>query len=614
MKALASVSELESGSFRSFMAWLNAFAQVHGLRVHTSWSKVWEYPWVWRHISDLPLHGLKVLDIGSELSPFPWFLASLGASVWIVEKDLTFAGAWERVKSEGQFPVEWKEVDGATLPFADDFFDLVLSFSVLEHIPEKGRAIAEAARVLKPSGRLALTFDICELNRGMSYPAWGGEPLNMAEFDSWIWQHPQLDPIDPSASWNTGDLTDFVKWNLQAAPHHNYAVGGAVFVKRPRRVVSSVRKHRVHVLDTGLCSGNIGDDAMYLGAAACLPPDLDLAFEVHDRQKAAQSGLERALDWRDVDAVRMSLLSSDAVLILTDTPVMEDWGLDWPLRSNAWKLDCCHRAGIPVHAAGIGVDLLRTPEALDIFKKSYLPISSWTVRSPQCRAALLEMGVPAERVSVGADWVWLAGLKPDARAGEEWRTINETDSSVRRVGVNLVGEIWAGNAARTRSWAQVLDRLSQEYGAHCFFFCNEPRSGDYYDAAIAGQVMGCMRTPATLVPNLCYHPAGMVAMLSTMDLTVSLRYHFTTFSLSAGVPCLSVARGQKMQSLNAELNLPFVGDAYQPAEKELLTEAGKAFADPRDYLRPAIIAANGLTIRARNNLALFHYSLNANRR
>ena len=497
MKALASVSELESGSFRSFMAWLNAFAQVHGLRVHTSWSKVWEYPWVWRRISDLPLPGLKVLDIGSELSPFPWFLASLGASVWMVEKDLTFAGVWERVKAEGQFQVEWKEVDSTTLPFPDQYFDLVLSFSVLEHIPEKERAVDEAVRVLKPDGRLALTFDICELGQGMSYPAWGGEPLNMQEFDSWIWNHPRLDPMEPSASWNTADLADFVKWNLRAAPHHNYAVGGAVFKKSPRETVSSVKKHRVHVLDTGLFSGNIGDDAMYLGAASCLPSGLEIAFEVHDSQKAAQLGVPQSLDWRDKDAVRTSILASDAVLLLTDTPVMEDWGLDWPLRANAWKLDCCHQAGIPVHAAGIGVDLLKTAEALEVFRNSYLPIRSWTVRSPRCRAALLEMGVPADRVAVGADWIWLAGLEPDPVASEKWRTTNSTEPSVRRVGVNLVGEIWAGDADRTRLWARLLDRLTEEYSAHVFFFCNEPRSGDYYDAAIAREVMESMRKPAT---------------------------------------------------------------------------------------------------------------------
>lgn len=43
------------------------------------------------------------------------------------------------------------------LPFADASFDTVLSNEVLEHVPEPGEMMAEAARVLKPGGMLVLT-------------------------------------------------------------------------------------------------------------------------------------------------------------------------------------------------------------------------------------------------------------------------------------------------------------------------------------------------------------------------------------------------------------------------------------------------------------------------
>jgi len=592
------------------MTWLNAFAQVHGLRVHTSWSKVWEYPWIWGRISDLPLNGLKVLDIGSELSPFPWFLSSLGARVWMVEKDASFVALWEQLKKEGGFQVDWRLVDGALLPFDDSFFDLVLSFSVLEHIPDKEHAIDEAVRVLKPGGRLGLTFDICELKMGMSYPAWGGEPLDMEEADSRIAGHPSLEPVDPAASWNTADISDFVKWHLQSSPHHNYTVGGAVLTKKRLAAAKTLDgKLQVHALDTGVFAGNLGDDAMYLGGVRSLPGNMDASFEVHDVTRASRFGCSRPVFWQDLNAIRRQILSSDAVLLMAGTPIMEDWGLEWPLRSNAWKLECCHQAGILVHAAGIGVDLLRTPQALEIFSRSYLPIASWTVRSTQCLSALVQMGVPPERISVGADWVWVSGLAPDPAAAVKWRTENPTELPVRRVGVNLVSEIWTGDSERARQWSALLDRLYAEHICHFFFFCNESRDGEYYDAAAAREVMALMRAPATLVPNLYYHPSEMVSMLSTMDLTISLRYHFTTFSLLAGVPCLSVTRGQKMQSLNADLGLPFVGDAARPAREALLVEATKALADPQAYLRELQIAIQGLKLRATSNLALFERSL-----
>ena len=44
------------------------------------------------------------------------------------------------------------------LPFADDSFDLVYSFKVLAHVPDIGRALAEAARVTRPGGHMLLEF------------------------------------------------------------------------------------------------------------------------------------------------------------------------------------------------------------------------------------------------------------------------------------------------------------------------------------------------------------------------------------------------------------------------------------------------------------------------
>src|SRR2546427_13276127 len=87
MRRLASVEELSSTPFRSFMAWVNGFAQIHGLRVHTNWSKVWEYPWSWKYLQSSPMAGMRVLDIGSEISPIAWLFRALGAAVRLGERE-----------------------------------------------------------------------------------------------------------------------------------------------------------------------------------------------------------------------------------------------------------------------------------------------------------------------------------------------------------------------------------------------------------------------------------------------------------------------------------------------------------------------------------------------
>lgn len=47
--------------------------------------------------------------------------------------------------------------DARALPFPPETFDAVLSQEALLHVPDKGKALAEAFRVLKPGGRIAFT-------------------------------------------------------------------------------------------------------------------------------------------------------------------------------------------------------------------------------------------------------------------------------------------------------------------------------------------------------------------------------------------------------------------------------------------------------------------------
>ncbi len=58
---------------------------------------------------------------------------------------------------------------GENLPFPDNFFDLVLSHEVLEHVQDDRAAIVEIIRVLQPGGRLVL---FCP-NRGYPFETHG---------------------------------------------------------------------------------------------------------------------------------------------------------------------------------------------------------------------------------------------------------------------------------------------------------------------------------------------------------------------------------------------------------------------------------------------------------
>lgn len=230
--ALASVGEIESERFRYLMECVNGFAGPLGFRTFTNWSKVWEYPWLWfGALAGTDWPRAHLVDLGSELSPMPWICALLGAKVTLIETNQNCEPIWTNLRDLLRVNVDWKIVDSERIPLDDNSADILTSFSVIEHQPSKPAAIAEAARVLKPGGILALSFDICEPDMGMSFPEWNGRALTLGEFEREIWLHPAFGNRDRPA-WNTQDIPAFLEWHRQSAPHHTYAVGAAVLRKR----------------------------------------------------------------------------------------------------------------------------------------------------------------------------------------------------------------------------------------------------------------------------------------------------------------------------------------------------------------------------------------------
>lgn len=228
---LASVKKVESHRYREFMRNLNEFAHGLELRTFRGWSKNWEYPWVWVN-TILESPWSKVLDIGSELSPIPAFMArTMGCNVTMVEREQMRGELLLRwVELRKKIHIEWAFTESELLPFADETFDLVTSFSVIEHQQDKQKAITEAIRVLRPGGTLAITFDICEPEMGMTYPAENGEALTMDSFDKLIWQRPEFGN-KRAIEWNTEDIPGFLQWHVDGNPRHNYVAGGAILRK-----------------------------------------------------------------------------------------------------------------------------------------------------------------------------------------------------------------------------------------------------------------------------------------------------------------------------------------------------------------------------------------------
>src|SRR5262249_40838426 len=98
----------------------------------------------------LPKRPARILDVGCGNAWSTWLFRRQGHDA--VGADLSTAIEARAVDPELPYAV----ADARTLPFADASFDTVGIYQCLEHVPDPGRAVGEALRVLQPGGRLVV--------------------------------------------------------------------------------------------------------------------------------------------------------------------------------------------------------------------------------------------------------------------------------------------------------------------------------------------------------------------------------------------------------------------------------------------------------------------------
>ena len=108
--------------------------------------------------------GMTVMELGCGSGAYTTFMArAVGeqGKLYAVDIQPAMLRQLERKLDQAENQdiknVELKEASAYELPFTDDFFDLAYMVTVLMEIPDKGWALREVRRVLKPGGILAIT-------------------------------------------------------------------------------------------------------------------------------------------------------------------------------------------------------------------------------------------------------------------------------------------------------------------------------------------------------------------------------------------------------------------------------------------------------------------------
>jgi SAM-dependent methyltransferase len=104
-----------------------------------------------------PPPGGSVLDVASGFGQDALALAARGARVVGAEPSARMTG-WARLQSGSGPAPRWVRGWGDALPFRDAVFDAVLCKGAHDHFDRPDLAIAEMARVTRPSGRVVLAI------------------------------------------------------------------------------------------------------------------------------------------------------------------------------------------------------------------------------------------------------------------------------------------------------------------------------------------------------------------------------------------------------------------------------------------------------------------------
>jgi ubiquinone/menaquinone biosynthesis C-methylase UbiE len=105
--------------------------------------------------------GSRVLDVGCGTGVVTRDLAATvgrrGRVVGVDPSRAFVAEARRRARRDGvAADCRFRVADGLRLPFRDGVFDAALAVTVLLHVPESGRVLAEMIRVTRPGGRVAV--------------------------------------------------------------------------------------------------------------------------------------------------------------------------------------------------------------------------------------------------------------------------------------------------------------------------------------------------------------------------------------------------------------------------------------------------------------------------
>jgi 2-polyprenyl-3-methyl-5-hydroxy-6-metoxy-1,4-benzoquinol methylase len=130
------------------------------------WSRQYEYPFVYSHIKNHVNNQkegkLRILDAGSGVTFFPYYISSLSKSIEVdcCDYDISLGRIFSEINRVSNSSVNFFPADVRHLGFKNHTYDIIYCISVLEHTINYATILQQFKRILRIEGLLIVTFDI----------------------------------------------------------------------------------------------------------------------------------------------------------------------------------------------------------------------------------------------------------------------------------------------------------------------------------------------------------------------------------------------------------------------------------------------------------------------
>ncbi|HUE99537.1 MAG TPA: polysaccharide pyruvyl transferase CsaB [Anaerolineales bacterium] len=315
--------------------------------------------------------------------------------------------------------------------------------------------------------------------------------------------------------------------------------------------------------------GNVGDEAILTALLAGLRKRRqDLEFIVASERPAETAATHnvQSVHWKDIDGLLNAAEESDLIILGGGGLFQDYWGVPEgvSLTPSHWGISYYSAIGMlavlyqkPFVLYSVGVGPLLSEEAREFTCWTFDVANVATVRDPESRDLLTELGIREEKITVLPDPVLTLESDPES-AADILRSYGIDPQARPLFGVCVRNWLEGTQAERwKRELAATLDQFLATHDVQILFIPFQVQEHLLEnDHAAALDIVSTMqnRDRVYLFPET-YSPSLTAGLIAHCQLVVGMRLHSLIFAASARVPAVALTYDPKVDSFMRSLGL-----------------------------------------------------------